>query len=160
MKSALVIIACLLLAHFVLSSVHARHPPGVLVPEEPAQVTATDKRSEKSGFTISSLAQFHVRARVISTERYWFDAGAKLSPIDFMLGWGPMSDQSVLDQIAFRQGVRWCSFGPSGKNFPLPVDEINTHSANMHLIPASTRIETDPKRVSIGDLVDMCDYLV
>jgi hypothetical protein len=160
MKSVLAIVGCLLLAHFVLSNVHATHPPGVLVAEEPTQAAASDKSWRKSGFTITSLAQFHIRARVISTERYWFDEGSRLSPIDFMLGWGPMSDQSVLDQIAFRQGMRWCTYKPNGKNFPLPMDDINTHSANMHLIPADRQVETELKRVSVGDIVDMRGYLV
>jgi hypothetical protein len=50
---------------------------------------------EKNGYRLSLLASFDIRARVIASERYWFDRGSALSPVDLVLGWGAMSDSTV-----------------------------------------------------------------
>jgi hypothetical protein len=49
--------------------------------------------------TLTSLASFDIRARVLARERYRFDRAADLSPIDLALGWGRMSESAVLDQL-------------------------------------------------------------
>jgi hypothetical protein len=48
------------------------------------------------GNTVTPLANFEVRARVLSGERHCRDAGARLARADAALGWGQMSDSSVL----------------------------------------------------------------
>jgi len=137
------------------------HPaPGVLVPEEPQQGPV----SEGSPWIfrenrIVPLADFEIRARVLSTERYRWDAGAKLSPIDLALGWGRMSDSAVLDFIILSQSDRWYHWRASASP-PIPVEEISTHSANMHLIPATARIERILKRYRVGQVVSLKGRLV
>src|SRR6185437_4176759 len=85
-----------------------------------------------------------------STERYRFDAGAALVPEDFALGWGRMSDSAVLQQIDITQSARFYYW--SVRQFPIPRREIETHSANMHLIPADAGVRralahlADPRR--------------
>jgi len=76
------------------------------------------------------------------------------------VGWGPMSDQSVLDQMSVSQGSRWYSYRPVKREFPLPLDTIVSHSANMHLMPSSGQIESGLKQVRVGDLVELKGYLV
>ncbi len=84
--------------------------PGVLAPLEPVQQTlnATVTRS-KNGFTVTSLATFELRARVI-LKRDYSDQGAALAPMDVAFGWGPMSDSRVLNQLQFTQFGRWYSY--------------------------------------------------
>ena len=40
------------------------------------------------------------------------------------------------------------------------MEEINLHSANMHLIPADGRIERQLKSIHSADLVNLSGYLV
>ena len=44
--------------------------------------------------------------------------------------------------------------------WPLPQDVIESHSANMHLIPASRSVERQLKTIRPADVVDMRGYLV
>ena len=37
---------------------------------------------------------------MISTEPSWFDGGADLSPVDFAVAWGPMSDPAILGRLS------------------------------------------------------------
>ena len=44
--------------------------------------------------------------------------------------------------------------------FPIPRREIETNSANMHLIPANKEIESKVKRVRRGDVVEFSGSLI
>ena len=135
------------------------HPPGILVKEEPEQLPPGNaSRITKEGFTIIPLAKFRVRAVVLHRERYRFDRGSSLSPLDLALGWGPMSDQSVIDQLDVSQSYRWYHW--KAQRLPISAGEIITHSANMHMIPASDDVEETLLSAIRGDIVDLQGYLV
>lgn len=83
-------------------------PPGILIPYQPWQAAIGNARPwEKEGRLIYPLADFRLRARVLGKERYRFDSQADISPVDLALGWGPMSDQTILDQLDIAQSSRF-----------------------------------------------------
>ena len=135
-------------------------PPGVLAPDDPVQMPLdTSMATIRVGdFTLTPRARFDLTARVLSTERYRFDAGAALVPEDFALGWGRMSDSNVLKQIDISQSGRFYHW--SVRQFPIPRREIETHSANMHLIPADAGVRRALGRIRTGQLVTLDGYLV
>jgi hypothetical protein len=57
-----------------------------------------------------------MRARVLSTERYWFDGASSVSPIDFAVGWGRMSDQRHRP-MATRKRSAGIATGPRDASF-------------------------------------------
>ena len=135
------------------------HPPGILVANEPVQREVSNRTPiEINGYRLTRLASFEIRARVIDTERYFFDYGAELAPVDLALGWGPMSDTAVLKQLNFSQGGRYYRWWAN--SFPVPRRVIETHSANMHMIPATGAIERELKSIRPGHLVHIRGYLV
>jgi len=136
------------------------YPPGVLASAEPVQ-SSLDARPVtlvKKGYQIIPLQTFSLAARVLSKERYRFDEGADISPVDLALGWGRMSDQSVLDAIDISQSGRFYFWHV--KQFPIPRREIETHSANMHMIPANEEIERRLLSIRTGQIVSLAGYLV
>lgn len=142
---------------------HARplHPgPGELAPDDPVQ-TALDEPVEPihlGDFTLTARAKFELVARVLSTEHYHADAGAALVPEDFALGWGRMSDSAVLEDIDISQSGRFYYWHV--ERFPIPRREIETHSANMHLIPADAGVRRALERVRVGQVVALDGFLV
>lgn len=132
---------------------------GVLAPDEPHQreVHSASFR-DKNGYRLTLLATFDIRARVIARERYRFGRAADLSPIDLVLGWGAMSDSEVLKKISFSQGGRAYTWMTSV--FPVPKRVIETHSANMHMIPADGAIERQLKSIRAGNMVHLKGFLV
>ena len=135
------------------------HASGVLAPDEPYQKEVYSARfREMNGYRIELLASFDIRARVIATERYWFDQGSALSPVDLVLGWGAMSDSAVLQQIGVSQGGRFYHWW--GKTLTVPRPVIETQSANMHMIPASGEIARQLKSIRAGNMVHLKGYLV
>jgi hypothetical protein len=136
------------------------HPPGILVPDEPRQSAVADPRAfEWAGFRLSPRAQFDIRARVLSREDYRWDDGSDLSPVDLALGWGAMSDQSVLERIEISQGARWY-YTRYDYPAPLPDSEIIRSSGNMHMVPANEYVRRQLKKIRPGHLIHARGLLV
>ena len=144
---------------YLWSGAEIARSPGVLAPDEPYQREVYRPRiREINGYRIDALASFDIRARVIATERYWFDPGSALSPLDLVLGWGAMSDSAVLKQISISQGGRFYRWWTD--RFSVPRRVIETHSANMHMIPASGAVARQLKSIRAGNLVHLKGFLV
>lgn len=136
------------------------HPPGVLVAEQPVQVAmGTVPPVLHDEFQLQPRAVFKLRARVLSSRRYHWGREADLSPLDLALGWGPMSDQAVLDALEITQGNRWY-FTRYDEPAPLAHAEIGRNSGNMHMVPAEAWIEDELSALRRGDVVQFDGYLV
>lgn len=135
------------------------HAPGILVPEEPEQHLLNQTRMwQRQDYWINPLATFKLRARVLHKKSYVSGREADLSPMDLALGWGPMSDQNVLDHLAISQAGRW--YLVRYKKPVLPARSISLYSANMHMIPARPEIEEMLERVRVGEIIALSGYLV
>jgi len=133
---------------------------GVTAAGAPLQTTVEGEapRLVKAGYQIQALARFQLEARVLGVERYRFDRGAELSPIDLALGWGRMSDTAVLDRITISQSGR--SYYWRTPQFPIPRREIEASSANMHLVPANEAVARQLSGVRRGHVVRLGGYLI
>lgn len=135
------------------------HGAGEIAPEAPFQRDLGIAETQRIGdYQILPLAKFDIEARVLSTKNYRLGREAELSPIDFTLGWGPMSDESVLNKIDITQSDRFYFWHVD--QFPIPREDIETHSANMHMIPADASIERTLKSARVGQVVHIEGYLV
>lgn len=110
------------------------------------------------GHTITPLEPFQLEARVLAREDYRFDRGAKIAPIDLALGWGPMADPQTLERIEISQGNRWYRWHV--EEFPIPRRDIEIHSANMHMIPASAEIAEQLAEIEPGQRIALSGQLV
>ena len=163
MRRVLIALLALLIGWGALS--HWRHravtqPPGILAPDTPQQDNlGTDVPVLQQGdVTLTTRAHFVVTARVLSREDYSWDTDAKLIPEDLALGWGRMSDSSVLASIKITQSDRFYYWHVD--QFPIPRREIETSSANMHMIPADTGVKRELEQVRVGQIVHFEGFLV
>lgn len=160
-RLGLLLLICALGAYWAWRDRPIERPPGVLALEAPQQIPL-DKKAltfQKGRYQIKALAAFTLEARVLGRENYYFDAGADLSPLDLTLGWGPMSDSQVLEQIEIRQRHRFY-YWRWLNDAPIPRRDIETHSANMHLIPATGYIADQLQAIRPGHIVSLRGYLV
>jgi hypothetical protein len=95
---------------------------------------------------------------VLSAERYRWDAGADLAPVDLALGWGPMSDSAMLARFRVTQGARFYTLYPQDDSVDVVV--ALRHSANMHLVPASDTVQRVLESAREGHLVTLRGQLV
>jgi hypothetical protein len=86
---------------------------------------------------VTPLAGFSIAARVLSREDYRFGRESDFSPTDLALGWGPMSAPGLAERLAISQTGRWYTYRWGGEGPPMSPSDIATHSANMHMVPAT-----------------------
>jgi hypothetical protein len=136
------------------------YPAGVLVAAEPEQIPMSDGEPliERGEYHLKPLARFSIDARILHRKTYGYDRGAKLVPVDLAVGWGPMSDQAVLDRITISQSMRfyWYEY----QSPPIPKEQIVSHSTNLHIIPATSAIASFCKSLRQGELVHLEGELV
>jgi hypothetical protein len=137
------------------------YPPGVLVSSEPQQADLTGETPpiEYRGFHLQPLARFSIDARVLSRKVYRYDKQSVLVPVDLALGWGPMSDQSVLARLTITQSMRFYWYHWAQQP-PIAPEEIVSHSTNVHIIPSSSSIAARCKSLPTGSLVHLSGDLV
>jgi hypothetical protein len=159
MRKLMALVVVAVLVYYFWPDHSRRHPPGILVAEAPIQTEVqAGKTWEKNGYTITPLAEFEIKARLLSKHRYWLDRESKLAPVDFLLGWASMSDQKVLDRLSLSQGGRWYEWEAS--ELPIPQAQIESQCANMHMVPANSQIESRLKSARVGDVVELKGYLI
>jgi len=144
---------------FFIKDNSVKHAPGVLVPDLPLQENIPSAKSFSfKGFTITPLAHFEIKARVLSREDYSRGKEGELSPVDLALGWKRMSDSAILSELSISQSGRWYRW--ETEVLPIPRREIERHSANMHMIPKDKAVQEVLERVRKGDVVYIRGKLV
>ena len=137
-----------------------KHPPGSMAPNEPIQTNLLKQEALNQGkYQLNLLADYIIEARVLAKEIYHLDRESELAPVDLALGWGSMSDSSVIEKLAISQSnrayrYRWDELPPR------PRAEIASHSANVHLIPASPTLEKQIKKLRVGQVIHISGQLV
>ena len=133
--------------------------PGIVASNMPVQQDLdVQEQVKKDDYVLTKLAKFDIEARVLAREDYSYGRESDLSPVDLALGWGRMSDVSVLSKISISQSGRFYYWRTD--NFPIPRQEIETHSANMHMIPANDEVADLLDDVRQGDVVQLSGSLV
>lgn len=162
MRKLLIAAAMMLVLLGIL--VHNRHRPlqpgpGVLAAEAPVQVDLDHgAQLQRDNVTLTTRAHFDITARVLSRKDYSWGDDAKLIPEDLALGWGRMSDSDVLAKIDISQSDRFYYWHVN--EFPIPRREIETSSANMHMIPADAGVAHQLEQVRVGQIIHLKGFLV
>ncbi len=108
------------------------------------------------GYDIVPLAEYEVKARVLSRKNYDDELG--LSPVDFALGWGDMANLTYLKGIKITQGNRRYTY--SYFDSSLSRYEIRTHSSNHHIVPANDNVSRIISKIHENDFVYLKGYLI
>jgi hypothetical protein len=136
-----------------------QYGPGVMAGKDPIQSTPADTGSfELNDYKITPLADFKITAKVLAKRNYRIGREADLSPTDFALGWGQMSDEQVLDSIKISQSGRWYRW--QLKELVIEPKEVQTHSANMHIVPNDSYVARKVKKVREGEVVTLIGHLI
>ncbi len=118
------------------------------------------------------MADFETRGRVLHIERFkpyqslvnWVP-GLRPATHDIGLGYGPMTDTANVRLFNFSHegasnGLRALFPRPRGSMTHQEFDRLGPHMTNVHVIPASTAIYDQLRRVRHGELVTLRGKLV
>ena len=119
---------------------------------------ASDGAYGYPGYEMRALETFELKGRVLSRKDYSSGREADLSKLDLAMGWGAMADLAVVENIDISQRNRWYFW--KAEQLPIPRREIETHSANIHIIAANQGVEQKLKRISAHDQIKLRGELV
>lgn len=124
------------------------------------------------GGTLLPVAEFETRGRVLNIERFkpyqslanWVP-GLRPSTHDIGLGYGPMTDTANVARFRFAHegasnGLRALFARPRDAMSQQEFEQLAPHITNVHVIPASTAIYDQLRRVRHGELVTLRGKLV
>jgi hypothetical protein len=155
------VIACSLFAAYKLFAGRpVQWHPGVLVAADPVQKDIENAELVRfKGLEMTPRARFSAEVRVLGSERYRLGELADAVPLDLAVGWGPMSDSAVLRNIDVSQANRFY-FWHYDNEPPIPREDIESHSANWHVLPANASIWKTLSGLRVGDVVTLDGELV
>jgi len=132
-----------------------------LAPAEPLQraIEAPQRPLLDPDYVATPLHFFTAEALVLSRKTYRHDAEAAISPLDLMLGWGPMSNPAVVSQIRMRQSGRF-GYVRTGSEANVDLDALSPFWSNAHLIPASPAIAEAMLGIAEGAVIRLEGALV
>lgn len=130
---------------------------GVTSPSMPYQGETAQKPVAIDSFEIHPKAGFEAEVRVLAAEHYYFDRKAWLSPMDIVVGWGNLSDESIYQGIEFDQFDRSYSWT---NHTTLDNEEIRRSTANINIIPADNFVEDQLDNLKIGQVIHIRGSLV
>ena len=133
------------------------HPPGVLVAAPPVQTSIDATPIQHGAYRLNTVATFEMDGRVLGTMRY-SDDHARLAPWDLAIGWGPMSDSSILDHYILWQEAR--AYRWQSATDPLSTREVIRHSTNIHIVPTNADVAAQLPRLRPGHVVHLSGRLV
>jgi hypothetical protein len=161
MKKGIVALALLIIAliYFFYPETVITYPDGITAPDQPKQINISETREwNLDEFRFKALAEYQIKARVLSRNNFSVGKESEISPFDLALGWGPMSDQSIIDKIEISQSNRWYHW--QADVLPIPSREVSLNSANVHIIPKDETVEEKFDNVYKGSLIEIKGYLV
>jgi len=153
------LILVLAVSYYLWDQRPIKHGVGVTAPEGP-KVERGFQLSEHQikHYTLEPKFRLKTTSRVLANKRYWFDEKSELAPVDFVLGWGDLSDERILDQV--KTPIRSRDFKVDVIRPPLTFSEIRSKLLYMHAIPSNEEIADQLKRVKPGQIVSIQGYIV
>jgi hypothetical protein len=104
-------------------------------------------------------ALFDISGVVLGKKRYLPFGDYHFAPWDIGMGWGPMSNPSLMSNVTFWQAGRSMHFRHA-EDSPITKVRIVPSFANMHIVPANATVRKNIKLIRKGDIVRMTGFLV
>jgi len=119
----------------------------------------TDREPFRVGESrITPRASYDISAEIASVERYHFDGFASVAPVDAVLTWGKMPEPPYAERVSYDQMGRFYFWHTRASD--LDLGYIASHSANVHLVPATDNLRRALVGLDAGDRVRLRGLLV
>jgi hypothetical protein len=121
----------------------------------PTDATAAIRNGD---YSITELESFDQTVRVLAREEYRFGREADLSPMDIAVGWGVMAKPEIYRQFHITQSSRWYYW--QSDSLPIPRRDVEVHSSNIHLVPATPAVADRLRRIKRDDVLALSGALI
>ena len=122
------------------------------------------KQVDDYNVTINYKASYQIEALVVHTQNYNGSSIAdKLAPKDLALAWGTVAQHNEDIDFHWNQSTRWYYWHVNSYEELAPVGtetDVNTQSANNHIIASDDTVAKLVKSIKTGDHIRLTGYLV
>jgi hypothetical protein len=132
--------------------------PGIMAGSYPYSSKSSRSPFRIGNYTYSPRSNYEVEARVIAASKYYFDRMSRISDIDLVLGWGPMSNEAIYQELNPSISNRFYEWDSNSSI--LSDAEVTINSSNYHIIASDSVITKRLRDIKIGDIVLLRGYLV
>jgi hypothetical protein len=156
------IIVTLVIGLWPAEEVHQK--PGILAKGAPKITRIHRDPIRKNGYEFLPVGMFSFKGRVLQRQRYYyalgidmfaFDKPAAVSPVDLLIGWNEMSDETTLEIFRFYLDGRKSAWKPDDINDrPKLEDLVELNTALVHVIPGSASIKAKLRNVYVGHIIE------
>ena len=95
---------------------------------------------------------------MLSRKNYRSGREAELSSLDLAMGWGVMAQAETLEHFEITQRNRWYFW--QADTLPIPKRQVETHSANIHIVFANEAVAQAAAQVDVNDMVTLEGELI
>lgn len=136
--------------------------PELSVYHEPLQLTFDEPPvvGQYQEYTIRPMAAFQMHGRLLHKTTYRFDRMAEISPIDMMLSWGLLADDTWGESVQFSQSRRWGYYRVEGGGGGPWSENPGPYWSNMHMLPASAEVHREMRAAKAGEVIRLKGFLV
>ena len=132
--------------------------PGIVASGGP-YISSADRQTFRIGdYQYFPGSSIQIDGRVIKASRYYFDSMSRISPLDVVLGWDNLSDESVYSLLDFSTSSR--SYEWESNRTLIDDTEVKSSTNLYHLIAADEGVTQQLRRIKIGDVLVIQGYLV
>jgi hypothetical protein len=133
-----------------------------LVEPEQVRLSSPEELWSDGEYTITAVEEFAMEGLVLSSRRYRWDSESRLSPIDYLMAWGPVAEGDNPNAIRWSQSWRWARYRFEYGETNLRESIIDRNSANIHIIPdpEDPYLRDALLDVRRGDIIRLRGYLV
>jgi hypothetical protein len=132
------------------------------IKKEPKQKKIKEFSRKKNGYKLKFLYSFEMEGRVVSSKRYNWDNMSNILTHDIGIVWGKISKTNIFNQFNWNQKNRFLIYSIREDKLKKIGSEkyINSHIANIHLIPKDWYMEKEFNKISPYDIIYIKGYLV
>lgn len=136
--------------------------PGIRIPYNPIQERTDKEPWVAKGAKFIPLRSYDITGVVLATEKYGegMDPFGHISRNDIFLGWQQMSNPLVINDFAFRPGVRMMFSQHVTDNPHISMREAMHYVSNNHLIAANRIVQKILDDARERDTLRLVGYLV
>lgn len=147
------------LVYFTYTNLPVTHGPGVLADNKPTiKLLRWQKPFSVKEAKATPKKEIEGEVRILRKKTYYFDDKKEYSPVDLLVGWKDLSDETVLDKFHTDITDRKYEFDIAVP--PMPVSDMHRMTDLWHLVPANDAVDKQISDLREGHVIKIKGLLI
>lgn len=147
------------LVYFTYTNLPVKHGPGVLADSKPSiKLLRWQKPFSVKNAKAHPKKEIEGEVRILRKKTYYFDDLKEYAPIDILVGWKELSDETILNEFHTEITNREYEFDITVP--PMPVTDLHKMTDLWHLVPSSEAVAKQMSDLREGHVIKLKGLLI